>query len=320
VCNALLALSPADELPAQVRLYLDRLEDLRKTTPDGKQVYWQQPAGARTTFHGHGQSGQVETTALAALALMQSGRNQGIANAALTWLIGQRDPQGTWYSTQATVLALKALLAGNAKPASVERRILLTWGDGRQQTISIAADQAEVMKLENLTKYLRPGTNRLNLADTANTGAGYQVTPRYHEPTAKRRQGEPFTIQVRYEKEQVRVDDILSVSATVRNEQIAVAPMVMIELPVPAGFEVRVEDWAKLVQDKQIAKYQIEPQKILVYLRDLASGQELKLPYRLEAKMPVRIQVPAGRVYEYYDPAQSASSATAGLTVLGRLE
>src|SRR5262249_10058115 len=69
-------------------------EALRKVTPDGKQVYWQQSASARTTFYGRGQSGQVETTALAALALMQPGQHQGITNAALTWLMARLFFQG----------------------------------------------------------------------------------------------------------------------------------------------------------------------------------------------------------------------------------
>jgi hypothetical protein len=311
VCNALLALSPADAAP-----YLGRLEALKKTSADGKQVFWTQADSARTTFHGHGQSGQVETTALATLALMEAGKDAGTINAALSWLIGQRDPRGTWYSTQATVLALKALLAGNAVPAAVERRILVDFGAGRQQTITIGADQSEVMKMENFTKYLRPGANKLTLTDLGGSGAGYQVTLRYHEPDAKR-QGEPFTIEVRYDKQELRVDEVLPVTAKVRNQQPETAAMVMIELPAPAGFEIQVDDWAKLVQEKKIAKYEIKGQRILVYLRDLApGGKGLELSYRLEAKMPLRIQVPAGRVYEYYDPAQTASSATAALTVV----
>ena len=97
VCNALLAV---DEHNADAAPYLDRLEAMKKFDGAGKFAWWEQPAGARTTFYGAGRSGQIETTALAALALLRSGRNPDATRKALTWLTAQKDPAGTWYSTQ----------------------------------------------------------------------------------------------------------------------------------------------------------------------------------------------------------------------------
>src|SRR5207245_11473798 len=65
VCNAVLALDPSGK---EAQPYLQRLESMKQQTPDGKQVFWQQGAGARTTFYGGGHSGAVEPTSLAALA------------------------------------------------------------------------------------------------------------------------------------------------------------------------------------------------------------------------------------------------------------
>ncbi|HVS39374.1 MAG TPA: alpha-2-macroglobulin family protein, partial [Gemmataceae bacterium] len=68
VCNALLTVDAhnADAIP-----YLNRLESLKKFSDDGKFAWWEQPAGARTTFYGAGRGGEVETTALATLALIR---------------------------------------------------------------------------------------------------------------------------------------------------------------------------------------------------------------------------------------------------------
>jgi hypothetical protein len=312
VANALLGLSGSDARP-----YLDRLEALKKTSADGRHVFWQQPENARTTFHGRGQSGQVETTALACLAMIQAKRNPVTVKAGLSWLTGERDPHGTWYSTQATVLALKALLAESTSPAALERRVVWAFKDGKQGTIVIDADQAEVMKMEPLTPHLRTGANRLTLTDVSGTAAGYQVTLRYHEPEA-RRKNEPFLVDVRYEKNKLRVGDLLPVEATISNEQTDSAPMVMVELPVPAGFSLNFDDWTEMVRKEQIAKYQVEAGRVLVYLRALPGKATLKLPYRLRATMAVRIQVPAAKAYEYYNPAQVGFGSTASLTVEDR--
>jgi len=42
------------------------------------------------------------------------------------------------------------------------------------------------------------------------------------------------------------------------------------------------------------------------------------LRYRLRATMPVKVTVPPARVYEYYDPAKSAATMPALLTVASR--
>ena len=73
----------------------------------GNGVYWQ--SGVATFMGSEGQTGSIETTALAALAFLRADTHPDLANAALTYLIQQKDSFGTWYSTQATVLSLKAL-------------------------------------------------------------------------------------------------------------------------------------------------------------------------------------------------------------------
>src|SRR5581483_6178006 len=111
VCNAVLAVDPKADL-RELQAYLDRLAELAKRSDDGKLVHWEQDAGQRTMFYGSGVSGQVETTALAALALLQAKRHPELTRGALAWLVANKDPNGTWHSTQATVLALKAILQG----------------------------------------------------------------------------------------------------------------------------------------------------------------------------------------------------------------
>src|SRR3569623_2955575 len=107
VANALLALDPQGESATP---YLDRLDASRQTAKDGQVFY---PASTRTGFYGSGQSANIETTALAALALHAGKRHPETVRGALAWLVSQKDANGTWHSTQATVLALKALLVGS---------------------------------------------------------------------------------------------------------------------------------------------------------------------------------------------------------------
>ena len=53
--------------------------------------------------------------------------------------------------------------------------------DGRLiQDLTIPADQAEVMKLVDLTPHLTAGVHRLSVTEKSGTAAAYQVTFRYH--------------------------------------------------------------------------------------------------------------------------------------------
>ena len=68
------------------------------------------------------------------------------------------------------------------------------------------------------------------------------------------------------------------------------------------------ESLGEAVKAGTIAKHQITPRRLVVYLRELAPGRPLRIPYRLQATMPVRITVPPARVYEHYAPSREGKS------------
>jgi hypothetical protein len=318
VCNALLAL---DAKHPSVPAYLDRLDALKKSSPDGTRAWWELPAGARTPFYGAGLSGGVETTALAALAFLKAGDRPGTVRQALTWLVGQKDANGTWHSTQATVLALKALLAGTSKPlgGESERRIEVALDGQPVRTVTIPADQGDVMVQFDLSGQLKPGAQRLTLTERSQTAAGFQVAFRYHVPgDAPPPAAEPLSVALAYDRDTLAVGDALTATATVTNRLPVAAPMVMLDLPIPAGFTVEAEAFQRLVQNGTIGRFQATPRQVLVYLRGLESNRPLTLKYTLRPTMPVTVTVPAARAYEYYDPAKEGRSAAQKLTVTAR--
>ena len=67
--------------------------------------------------------------------------------------------------------------------------------------------------------------------------------------------------------------------------------MVLVELPIPAGFTVAGDDFAALAEKGALAKYQIQPTVVQVYLRDLPAEKPPGLKYSLRAGMPVQITV-----------------------------
>jgi uncharacterized protein YfaS (alpha-2-macroglobulin family) len=314
VCNALLALDPQGD---QAGAWLDRLAALRKRDEGGKFSWWEKDAAARTMFFGGGVSAQVETTALAAAALIQGKRHPEASRGALAWLVSKKDANGTWHSTQATVLSLRALLAGTSQPLAGDgaRRFEVRVGDHVEQ-VAVPADQAEVMKLLDVSKHLKEGANKVQLTEKSKTAAGYQVVFRYHLMEAKKpRKKEPLSIALDYDRTELALGDVVKAKARVVNETPTTAPMVMLDLPVPPGFDAAAEAFAALVKAGKIARYQVRARSVLVYLRGLEPNAPLELAYTLRATMPVKAAAAGARVYEYYDPQKQGSSPATRFTV-----
>ena len=135
---------------------------------------------------------------------------------------------------------------------------------------------------------------------------------------AKPERDEPLAINLTYDRTDLAVNDVVSVTARVSNRMRQEAAMVMLDLPVPAGFAAVDKEFKDLVAKGTIARYQVTPRQVLVYLRGLQTDQPLLLNYRLRARMPVKIVVPGARVYEYYAPERQGRSSSVALTVTAR--
>ncbi len=145
----------------------------------------------------------------------------------------------------------------------------------------------------------------------------YQATLAYHVPGADHSHGaKPLLIQLVYDKTALVVNDRVKATATVTNRTTVAAPMVILDLPVPAGFAVDVEDLETLRSSGKIAKYQVTPRSAIVYLRMLGPSEPLELIYHLRATMPVKITAPPARAYEYYNPDYQAKTVPTPMTVV----
>jgi uncharacterized protein YfaS (alpha-2-macroglobulin family) len=101
----------------------------------------------------------------------------------------------------------------------------------------------------------------------------------------------------------------------VKNGSQEVLPMVLVDLPIPPGFEVERSAFAQLVTAGKIEKYQVTPRNVIVYLRSLPAASELEIAYSLRGTMVVKVASPPAVAYEYYAPERRATSGTTELMV-----
>jgi len=307
------ALRSLDPQHSQLSAYRMRLASLQQRSQNGEVGWWSAPPTARTLFLGNGQVAVVETTALAILALQDAPSQQTTVSRALKWLIDRRDGHGTWGSTQATVLALQALLAtADLKPTSngqpSDLALQVHWNDQLIRDWTIPADQADVVQLLPLGQGLEPGSShRLKLSYRGDRPLQYQLVLRHSAMTATKHNDQdpdatPLSLRVNYDRQSLPVNATLQVNVQVTNHLTQTTPMVMVELPIPTGFTVERKAWDDYVSARTIAKYELVGTRILVYLREISPQETMTLDYQLRAIQPVDVAVEGGAVYEYYQP------------------
>lgn len=314
IANALVA---AGEDPAPV---IDQL--LARGKQDGGQVYW--TAGTGTYLGSYGDAAAIETTALVAQALLRSETDGETAQRALDYLVAHRDGRGSFYTTQATVQALKALLLAadpgqDDETATVTVRYLRSDQTLASESITIDGSNADIVQQVSFDG-VAPGSS-IAVEVEGERKLHYQVISDFYLPweeaaaTAAVVQEQPMRINVTYDRTELEVNDLLGVRAEIELLTRGAAGTVIVQLGLPPGFTPVTEDLDALVEAGQIERYELAGQQIILYLTNVRGGQVYSFPYRLQARYPLSAQTTASQVYDYYAPDQRASEPPQRITV-----
>jgi uncharacterized protein YfaS (alpha-2-macroglobulin family) len=297
-------------------------------------VYWE--AGRPTYMGGQGVTGDLETTASAALALLRAGRHPDLANAALLFLVRNKDSFGTWQTTSATVMALKALLASVQGGAEdMDATVTVTLNGGQAKTVEVTPETFDVVHLLTFDDVPLDADAQVEIRAEGKGSLMYQVTGRYYLPWGDLARypelagaGEDLvTIDVSYDRTELAVDDTVGVDVVVTlNRPDATAESAIVDLGLPPGFGVEREDLERLVarfQDvppdyagAKVERFELTGRQIIIYVTDLTGEHPLAFDYRLRAKFPLRAQTPASSAYDYYNPGVAGEAAPTVLTVV----
>jgi hypothetical protein len=311
VANAFLTIDPRD--PNGKRA-IDMLA--AKAIEEDKVAYWK---GAAPTFTGASDQGaDLETTALAAYALVKSGQQIGLTNKVMNYLVRAKDSFGTWQTTQATVWVLKAMLAAMGKATQEIDAELRVFINGKHAAmLNITPRDYDVTRQVDLKGLVQPGENEVKISFIGKGSALYQIVSIYYLPW--QRVAPPATkvldIAVGYDKTALAQNDTATCSVRVVNNTNRVAEMVIIDLGIPPGFEVMAADLQRLVDKKVLQKFTLAARQIIIYLDEIAPKARLEFSYGLRAKFPIKAKTPQSRVYKYYNPEVSATAKPVEMTI-----
>ncbi len=153
----------------------------------------------------------------------------------------------------------------------------------------------------DLTDFVRTGENAVTLKATGTGKPMFQIIGKYwvKEREGGGKKGKEVEIDVAYDRSTLKQNDTVRASVTLRYNRTTPTYMVIADLGVAPGFTPLTEDLDALVAEKIIQRYETTGRQIIVYLDKVAPGKPIRFSYRLKAKFPVRVKVPASRAYDY---------------------
>jgi hypothetical protein len=301
------ALASWDAKDQDLAILLANLDDKKVEDRENRVSSWRMDGS--TAFYAKGEYASVETTALVAFAMMKTPDYANTVNQALGYLVKMKDARGTWGSTSATILSLKAILRGmGAQEQKGTAKVKVTVND-KSEVVTITPDQADVLQLVDIGG-AKKGVNHIGIEVEGETAAMYQVVGRYYLPWAEvpAEEKPPLSIRVEYDNATISKDDVLK--AKVRMQYHGKAPtfMICMDLGIPPGFVVDTSAFEKMVEEKKIDRFGTTSRQITLYFGTVQPEQVVEFTYDLRPKYPIRAKTPKSTAYEYYSPDRKGES------------
>ncbi len=293
---------------------LKTLYDKRVENSEEKTVSW--PTKGDTAMYSRGDAAAIETTALVTMAFIKGDRYTTAVNGGLAFLVKSKGAYGNWNSTQATILALKTMLlamGGVGKDADMLVKVLV---DGKEiAREAFNPENSDVMRIVD-AGIVGPGDHKVELKAAGRANVMYQVVGRHYRPWKEvGGKGEPLTVELKYDRRQLKVDDLITAKVHVKYNLNRPTFMVIVDLGIPPGFTVIPDDFATLVSQNKIKRYSLTGRQITLYLGEMRPDKPLDFKYKLRAKFPIRAKTPQSVAYEYYTPSSRGVQEPVLLTV-----
>lgn len=249
-----------------------------------------------------GQCLRIETTALTALALLQSGKNAAALQKAMDFLIQSKTEYG-YGSTQSTVLALRALVEyakTGSKQASNGNLVVVVDGQ-RVKEQAFSTKDPKRLEIKGLEKFVKHDHPHIEVFfEKGETALPFDLELKYASRLPRNTAGSPLQFQTSLAKITAQVGETVRLSALLKNTGASAAASPMVVLGIPAGLTLQPWQLKKLVEEKRCDFYELWDGFAVFHFEALAPGEARQLDLDLRADVAGRFEAPASQAFLYY--------------------
>lgn len=218
------------------------------------------------------------------------------------FLLKNKDRYGVWYSTQTTINVLDGLLAGLKLP--VAQTVTVTAGGALLKKIDVPADQIEPVVID-VTGKIALGSG-LSVAGSADSQLMTQLVRSHYvawedSTSTNRDVNDSRAIELKYgcDKTAGKVMDEVKCSVSAGRVGFRGYGMLLAEIGIPPGADVSRESLDEAVNAGRISRYEVLPDRIVVYLWAIPGGA--KFDFSFKPRYGINAQTPPSVLYDYYN-------------------
>jgi uncharacterized protein YfaS (alpha-2-macroglobulin family) len=264
--------------------------------------------GTQSIVGSMGETLQIETTALAALAWLREPSFAGNVERSMKFLASSCDG-GRYGSTQSTVLALRAIVAYDkaraAKRAGGAVRVYVN-GQPVGSAVRFEASAQEAIKLPDVSELLAPGERKIEVRVEGSAELPYSIEVTYNALKPDSSPETKVALEVTLAKTALTEGDPTEARVLVSNKTDEKLPTAVAIFGVPGGLEVRHDQLKELVKKKTVDAYEVIGRDVVLYWRGMEPRKKLDVSLSLVAAVPGTYTGPASRAYLYYSDDHKA--------------
>ncbi|MEX0718877.1 MAG: MG2 domain-containing protein [Planctomycetaceae bacterium] len=260
------------------------------------------PGATRSVMWGGGKSLEIETTAFATLAFLNDPRHVEFARRGARHLFDSCE-DGRFGSTQATVLALKAIIEADrwfARPKVAGGLRLLVDGNAVGEPVRFDEETQGEILLPDISTLLTPGRHTVAIEMTDGSPMPFALAVELYSEMPDTSDDCPLMLSVALADATLAEGATTEARIAVANHSAEAAPMPIAVIGIPGGLEVRHDQLKELVEAGRIAAYEVLGREVVLYWEELPPGAKMEVPVDLVAAVPGTYTGPASRAYLYY--------------------
>lgn len=246
----------------------------------------------------------VETTGFAVLAWLADPEDRAHVDRAMEWILSQRQGAGTFGTTQATVMALKAICAcaATSRPEVPGGDVVVSVNGTEVRRLALDPKSCQVLKVEGLEELLSAGGNTVRVEVPEKGELPYVLDFAYtsdlpaDDPECK------VGIATSLAAASAEEGGPLALQVEVTNRTADPLPMVLAVVGLPASLTVSEKVLDALKDAGRFDHWEIRGRDVVLYWRSFAASEVRSLVLDTIAALPGSTSGPASRASLYYTP------------------
>lgn len=236
---------------------------------------------------------RVETNALYAIALMKKTDPDLVKVAGLiSKILGEKSYYG-YGSTQATVMALQAIVDYSK----------LTGRISEDAPVNFLVNNAAVKDYSTAQQQLKEGANNFTVNYIQKDKAiPYNLEISYSTFTPPNSEKAELKLVTSVSSNEIKVGETVRMEIAVTNTKTILQPMAIAKIGIPAGLSAQPWQLKEIMEKNKAAYYEIFDNYVVFYWMGFAPGETKNISLDLKAEVPGTYKGKASTVYLYYTP------------------